>query len=218
MLPRNILMPAAFVTAIGVPLIAFQPDWNSAPRKYTEPTVDLVRLSANEFEALCGDNQLVYMPIASLGEVLRFDVYPNWVKSRWARVSTAPSSDGLQGMRVALVTGPNTWDICGALTYYFDENMRVQRISLIGDTGDASQLVKYLVAQFQFQVHPSKAAGLLTASKRRRMYGILKLENPTVINAADANHQVRVVMELNNPDGKLAVSQLMVGLVQSSRY
>ncbi len=217
-MPRNLLMPVAFAAAIGIPMIVMQPGWNATGNISHSPSANSAAGSSGELELFAGGDELFSMPINNLGEVLRFDVYPNWVKSRWRRVSTAPSTDGLQGMRVALVTGANTWDICGSLTYYFDENMRVQRIALIGDTGDASQLVKFLVEQFQFQIHQSKAAGLLTATKRRRVFGILKLENPTVIEAADPNHQVHVYMELNNPDGKLAVSESMVDLVQSSRY
>lgn len=217
MLPRNLLLPVAFAAAIGIPLIAFQAKQDSTGNNPAITANDTSGLPGGESDLFAGA-EMYSQPIGSLGEILRFDIYPNWVKSRWARVSTAPASDGLQGMRVALVTGPNPWDICGSLTYYFDENMKVQRIALIGDTGDASQLAKFLVEQFQFKVHQSRAAGLMTASKYRRVIGVLKLENPTVIHAADPNHQVRVYLELNNPDGSLEVSETMVSLVQASPY
>lgn len=216
MMPRNILLPTAFAAAIGIPLIALRTDTDGTSSN-VPPGATARSGSANaEVELFGPSNDVLYPPIQGLDEILRFDVYPDWVKSRWPRVSTAPSADGLQGMRVALVTGPNRWDICGSLTYYFDDNKRAQRIALVGETGDASRLAKFLVDRYQFQVHQTPDAGLLTASTRRRMYGMLKLENATVILASDPNHQVRVVLELNNPEGDLVLSESMAQVARAN--
>ncbi len=218
MLPRNLLLPAAFLTAIGVPMIAFRPDANPFGTSAANSASELTNILGGSSDPMLEGNEMMFIPVSNLGEIIRFDVYPNWVKSRWPRVSTAPGSDGLQGMRVSLVTGSNTWDISGALTYYFDENQRVQRIALTGETGDATQLVKFLVDNYQFKVHQTQAAGLFTATAQRRMYGVLKLENPIVISADEPNRQIRVILELNRPDGKLPISQATINNVQSTRY
>lgn len=216
MIPRNLLLPAALLTAVGVPMIAFGPGGNSNGEQSSLVALESPGLSEGDANFLDGGNEMIFIPVSNLGEIIRFDVYPNWVKSRWPRVSTAPAADGLQGMRVALVTGSNAWDISGSLTYYFDQNQRVQRIALVGETGDATQLVKFLVDTFQFKVHQTQAAGLFTAGTSRRMYGVLKLEHPVVIAAADANHQVRVILEVNRPEGSLALSQNTLSLIQST--
>ncbi len=218
MLPRNLLLPAAFLTAIGVPMIAFRPDGNAFGTSAANSTTELASPSDPSIDPTIDGSEMVFIPVSDLGEIFRFDVYPNWVKSRWPRVSTAPGSDGLQGMRVSLVTGSNTWDISGALTYYFDENQRVQRIALTGETGDATQLVKFLMDNYKFKVHQTQAAGLFTGTARRRMYGVLKLENPIVISADEPNRQIRAIMELNRPDGKLPLSQSTIGLIQGTPY
>ena len=77
----------------------------------------------------------------SLAEVLRFDVSPRWVTDRWPRVSTVHVQPDLEGLRVPLVTGTMASDLLGSLTYYFDRQQRVRRITLHGHTGDERMLV-----------------------------------------------------------------------------
>ena len=59
---------------------------------------------------------MAFHPVGDFDEVFRFDIYPGWVKNRWARVSTAPAQPKLSGMRVILVTGVNPTDLKGSLT------------------------------------------------------------------------------------------------------
>jgi hypothetical protein len=199
---RQLLVPAALATVVGVPLIALQPEASSRRGNFGS-----LADWADPNGAFGGETEMLYVPVGNLGEILRFDVYPNWVKSRWPRVSTAPASDGMQGMRVAVVTGANPWDIAGSLTYYFDANHRAQRIILTGQTGDASQLVSFLTSQFGFQAHPTISAGLFTARSRRQIVGALNLNHPVVIDAAAPNSQVQLLLELNRPDAGLELSQ-----------
>ena len=64
-----------------------------------------------------------------------------WVLARWPRVSTRLANLDLQGYRVPLVSGTADGDLAGSLTYYFNSQQRVQRITFIGSTGDARPLV-----------------------------------------------------------------------------
>ena len=68
-------------------------------------------------------------PMPSLAEVLRFDVTVAWVMQRWPRVSTGLPYLQLQGYRVPLVTGTTVADLAGSLTYYFNAQQQVQRIT-----------------------------------------------------------------------------------------
>jgi len=56
-----------------------------------------------------------FVPISNFQEVFRFDVSPVWVKQRWDRLTAIPAEQGLHGLRTALVTGTNTWDLNGSL-------------------------------------------------------------------------------------------------------
>lgn len=86
----------------------------------------------------------------NLAEVLRFDVSPGWIMSRWPWVSAGLSQLPFQGYRVPLVSGGAENDVAGALTYYFNAQQQAQRITLQGTTGDAGKLIQILAARFHF--------------------------------------------------------------------
>ncbi len=217
MLARKVIVPAAITAAIGLPLIT---STQSGHVDYTRSHAadEAVSIERNPLESLGDARPMLQRPIANLDEILRFDIYPNWVKSRWSRVSTAPLQDGLQGMRVALVTGVNAWDLCGSLTYYFDDRHRVQRISLVGITGDAEPMVQYLAQQFGFKAHRSMAAGFYTASRRNHVTGLLRVDHFDIIDAAHPNEQLSFVLEINKPDGPFVLSQSTAAAATARPY
>jgi len=141
-----------------------------------------------------------FTPTIDLGSLFRFDANKQWITSRWDRVSTCPAVQGLHGMRVALVTGTNSWDLHGSLTYYFDANHRVQRITFRGWTGDASRLLQTL-QQHQLRAQPTHWAGLYL-SKRS---GLL-LKHPAVIDKSNPVQQLALILEINNPKGNSPLS------------
>ena len=87
------------------------------------------------------DLPLEGLPVRSLDEVVRFDINPAWVISRWGRVFTSPAEDEMRGYRVALVTGTADFDLVGSLTYYFNREQKLQRITFVGQTGNTLPLV-----------------------------------------------------------------------------
>ena len=142
-----------------------------------------------------------FTPTIDLSTLFRFDITKQWITSRWDRVSTSPADQGLHGMRVALVTGTNSWDLHGSLTYYFDATHRVQRITYRGWTGDASRLVQTLQQQVQIRAQPTHWAGLYL-SKRS---GLL-MKHPSVIDKSNPVQQLALILEINNPAGKTPLS------------
>jgi len=85
-----------------------------------------------------------------LAEVINFDVTPEWVMSRWPRVSAGLSDLHLHGYRVPLVSGTAANDLAGSLTYYFDQQQHVERITFHGSTGDPRKLVTLLTSRYSF--------------------------------------------------------------------
>ncbi len=147
-----------------------------------------------------------FVPITNLEEIIRFDVSQTWVKQRWPRVSTSPSEHGLHGLRVALVTGTNTTDLHGSLTYYFDVDQRVQRITFRGFTGDSTRLVQLLSQKYRFRVEPTHFAGLYVAKKRNVASSGLVMKHPVVIRPDNPAQQVAMALEINNPKGPFGLS------------
>lgn len=142
-----------------------------------------------------------FTPTIDLSSLFRFDVSKQFVTTKWDRVSTCPTNNGLHGMRVALVTGTNSWDLHGSLTYWFDASHRVQRITYRGWTGDASRLLQILGSQHQLKPQPTHWAGAYL-SKRS---GLL-MKYPAVIDKSNSVQQLALILELNNPRGKSALS------------
>jgi hypothetical protein len=209
MLTRRALIPAAIAAAVGVPIIAT----SEFGDKQSNGLPDAAATTA------LGDHpELLYMPVANFAEILRFDVDPNWVAARWPRVSTAPAAAGLQGMRVALVTGNNPWDVCGAMTYYFDRERRVQRIQLAGLTGDPGPLIQTLTNYFAFEGHTTTAAGLYTARRGRQVTGLLRLDHAPVLEAENPNQRMTVLLEINRADGDYVLSPTTIAQATALPY
>ena len=160
---------------------------------------------------------LEFMPIASLNEIVRFDVNPSWVKARWERVSTSPGEYGLHGLRVALVTGVNATDLQGSLTYFFDENQRAQKITFRGWTGNPEPLLQLLTGSYGFKVEPTHWAGLYLAKIGRNPTGAVVLKHPNVIRSQSPAEQVAVMLEFNNPDGPFTLSEEMTNVISIAR-
>ncbi len=152
------------------------------------------------------------IPVTDFSEIIRFDVFPNWVKSRWKRVSTNPGGAGLHGLRVAVVTGTNSWDLHGSLTYYFDANQRAQRITFRGWTGDSSRLVNLLTSRYGLRAQPTHWAGAYVAQdKRGTPSSGLLMQHPAVIDRDNPVQQLALVMELNHPGGSFKLSEEFLG-------
>lgn len=159
---------------------------------------------------------LEFLPVTDFGEIFRFDVSPNWVKSRWKRISTNPGEDELHGLRVALVTGVNTWDLHGSLTYYFDVRQTCQRITFRGWTGDPSRFLTLLTQRFEFKAQQSHLAGFYLAKNFWKTTGGLLMKNPPVIYTENPSQQLAIVMEMNNPSGKTKLSDDFQSLIDGS--
>jgi hypothetical protein len=81
-------------------------------------------------------------------EVFRLDVNSAWLMARWPRVSTGLAELDLHGYRVSLLTGMREDDLAGALTYYYDKDQVIQKMTFRGVTGDPRRLVLFCTTQF----------------------------------------------------------------------
>ena len=156
---------------------------------------------------------LEFMPITNLGEIIRFDVSPEWVRQRWERASLTDGDIGLTGMRVPLVTGVNANDLFGSLTYYFDSQQTVQRITFQGWAGDPSRMVGFLTSSYGFKNQPTSAAGLYVTKRFGYSTGVLYMQHSNVIQRSNPTQQVAMMLEVNNPNGPYRLSQEVTAAV-----
>jgi hypothetical protein len=94
-------------------------------------------------------------PSYSLQEVIRMDVSKEWVYARWPRKSTATADIDLFGVRVPLVSGTQVHDVAGALTYYFNPQGQVQKLTFRGRSGNPQQLAALAAGGYGLQPMPA---------------------------------------------------------------
>ena len=157
-----------------------------------------------------------FVPVSNFQEIFRFDVSPTWVKQRWERLSAIPAENGLHGLRTALVTGTNSWDLNGSLTYYFDQNHRTQRIAFRGWVGDPSRLIKLATQHFGLKPMPTHFAGLYVAQFGGSRTGGLLMKDPNTIDRRNQVQRTAVIMEINQPSGGFKLSPEFEGFLASA--
>jgi len=142
------------------------------------------------------------IPVMDLGEVLRFDISPDWIMKTWPRVSSGLAQLQLHGYRVSLLTGTRPDDLAGALTYYFDSHQRLQRITFHGTTGDARKLIYFLGARFGFVRLLTNDPGLVAyhvPGPRGQSAGYLHIRPAGVVRSTHPHTHFRVTFDIERP-------------------
>jgi len=160
---------------------------------------------------------LVGGPIYDLREVLRFDISPDWVMSRFSRVTTILADTQLEGLRVPLVTGIGPADLAGSITYYFDASGKLQRVMLHAFTGDASRVVATMTQHYGLQAEPSLDAGVYTRRWNATPVHFLRLTRAPVVYSDALHHKLTVYLELNQPDLRYGISTEAQRIIAADR-
>ena len=150
-----------------------------------------------------GGTLLEPAPNQNLGDLLRFNLTPDWIVHRWPRVSAGLGNLQLQGYRVPLVTGTAESDLAGALTYYFNAQQQLQRITFSGTTGDARRLVGLLSAQFHLTRRLTNDPGLMVYEAVRpgnQPASALRIRSAAVLKASEPRRRFNVELVLERPD------------------
>ena len=160
---------------------------------------------------------LVGTRINDLREVMRFDISPEWVIQRFARVSTVLADLQLEGLRVPIVTGTRVDDMAGTLTYYFDGAGRLQRVTMHGFTGDPARLVGAMTQHYGLTREPSLEAGVFTKRWNGKPVHFLRLTHAPVVHADAVHQKYTVFLELNQPNLAYGISYEARRIVDSDR-
>jgi hypothetical protein len=115
------------------------------------------------------------------------------------------------------VTGTKRDDLAGSLTYYFDRNHRVQRLTFDGYTGDHRKLVALVSRYYGVRSEPTLGAGMFVARWNGRPTSVVRLTRAPIISADSPNSQLRVMMELNRPSAYYGLSPQFVQLLDRDR-
>ncbi len=160
---------------------------------------------------------LVGGPVNDLRDVLRFDINPEWVFQHFSRVTTVLAEMHLDGLRIPIVTGTSPEDVAGTLTYYFDRQHQVQRVTLHGFTGDPTRLTELMQKHYQMQPQPSLGAGTYVIRWNGQPTSILQLTHAPVVHAAANHTKYTVFLELNQPSMPYGLSDAANRLVSADK-
>lgn len=217
---RHLILVSTLGAAVGVPYLTSKTGslseafnaWRNAP-----PTAEQVPLAGfNSYQSIYQpppgittqgplgpiDVAVEGPPAVDMSEVFRFDVGMDWLITRWPHVSTKLADTDLQGYRVPLVTGLREDDLAGSLTYYFDKNQRVRKITFEGSTGDATRVVQLVTSQFDLQRETDQDAGLFAYRDRWSgdVLSYLHVRPAAVVRADDPYRRFHVSMMLQKDD------------------
>jgi hypothetical protein len=157
-------------------------------------------------------------PVQNFAEVFHFNATPEWVTGRWGRVSTVLSELEFEGMRVPLVTGPRLDDVAGSLTYYFDKDHRVRRLSFDGTTGDPRRLAALAQQHFGLVHAPSLDAALYVKKWNGVPRSALLISHPAVVQADRPMMRYNVKMEINLPEPPYQLSKEFAELLDHEKH
>ena len=215
MFRRPLLLMSILAAAIGVPYVALDEQLKALVQ------TQLARLTgdtkAKERDSLAKIDELIkpatpapgapaVAPVAAspstvpLEEALRFDATPEWVTGRWPQVTSVIGDSDHLGLRVMLVSGTSPTDVAGSLTYYFNQQHQLQRITLYGVTGDPSRLVELAVGKFGLRPTETKELGLYYGGDANVPTSSLKVAALPVVRPEAPLARVQVTLDLKRID------------------
>jgi hypothetical protein len=156
-------------------------------------------------------------PIVSLAEILRFDITPEWVMSRFPRVTTQLSELNLDGLRVPLITGSTPSDLAGTLTYYFDRYKRLQRVSIHATVGDPSRYSYELRQAYRMSPEASLGGDLYVIRWNSKPVSLLYVSPASVVYADSLYGRYQLFLELNQAGMNYGLSPEATQLIQAGQ-
>jgi hypothetical protein len=159
-------------------------------------------LGLSHEEAQQFENSLAVPKGQDLADVLRFNLTPGDVMSRWPRVSTRLAKLDLLGYRVPLMSGPREDDLAGSLTYYFTDDQRLQRIVFLGTTGDARRIVDLVTQRFHFErnLMGDPSLYLYQVKSGKKAVSELRIRPANVIEANKPYERFEVSLWIERPE------------------
>jgi len=217
MFSRPLRLVLCLAAAVGIPYVWFNPavsgkvkqkwsEWTS--KRSTSPAYDYdfgsrfvgtADSSAAASAETSTPRPKLTGSLPALEEAFRFDISPRWVLKRWTRVSTVRAEQDLEGLRVPLVTGTNLEDIAGSLTYYFDKQQQLRRITFSGHTGDDRRLVSLVTGQFKLRPEPALGGGMYVARWNAQPTSVLRISLAPVIRSQSPHERLEILLEINRP-------------------
>jgi hypothetical protein len=214
MFRRPLWLVMALAAAIGLPYVALDEQLKalataqlnrltaSAPSQESDPLTridELLKPAAPAANATATPTAPI-SAMVPLEEALRLDVTPEWVTGRFVPVTSVIGDSEQLGLRVMLVSGTTPTDVAGSLTYYFDQQHQVERITLHAVTGDHSRLAGLVVSKFGLRPTQTKELGLYYGGDLNVPTSSLKVAALPIVRPDAPLAKAQVTLDLNRTD------------------
>ncbi len=202
---RLLILPALLAAGGVGPYLATEHDW-SKPTDFSAWTAT----SNEEAELPAGDDAYLNWEeggdggpavagpaVKDFADVFRFNATPGWIAARWSRVTMIYSDPRFQGYRAPLLTGTGIDDLAGSITYYFDLNGVIQRVTFEGVTGDPRRLVQLMTGPYKFEQKPNVHGALYMTQWHGEPVSAMRILPSTVMDAGSAHRHYNIQLEIN---------------------
>ena len=147
----------------------------------------------------------------SVSDLLRFDVTPNWVMQTWNLVTSDLPDSALTGMRVPIVTGTESTDVAGSLTYYFNKSQQVERMTLHGFCEDPSAVMALAQQRFALRQFAAQGSPTYLAYFGDQPISIMRITSAPNRESGKSTKRYEIDLELNLPrEGALLSSDKLM--------
>ena len=97
------------------------------------------------------------------------------------------------------MTGTQFDDLAGSLTYYFDSQHQLRRITFHGVTGDERKLVAFVSQVYDMQPDSELAGSLHVARWNGQPTSVLRIALAPIIRSQRPHSRLEILLELNRP-------------------
>jgi len=208
---RLLILPALLAAGGAGPYLATEHDW-SKPLEFTSAATspgdaaalqDLAAASPVEAGGSAGPSAGGPF-VDDFADVFRFNATPQWIAARWSRVTMIYSDPRFQGYRAPLLTGSGIDDLAGTITYYFDLNGVIQRLTFEGTTGDPRRLVQLMTGPYKFEQKPNVHGMLYLTQWSGQPISAMRILPATVIDSTAAHRRYNIQLEINRSGTELS--------------
>ncbi len=141
--------------------------------------------------------------ISSFNRIFQCGAPRSWVQRTYDDASRTMDQQR-EGLRVTLVTGDKLEDLAGSLTYWFDRQGRVERITFQGVTGNPAKLVSFAHRSQKMVARGCERDAIFVRDGKNGPLHLLHISRLPFVNVQTQYGRYEVTLELNQPGSSLS--------------
>ena len=141
--------------------------------------------------------------ISSFNKIFQCGAPRSWVQRTYDDASRTMDQQR-EGLRVTLVTGEKLEDLAGSLTYWFDRQGQVERITFQGVTGNPAKLVSFAHRSHKMVARRCERDAIFVRDGKNGPLHLLHISRLPFVNVQTQYGRYEITLELNQPGSSLS--------------